>query len=256
MKKTLLIIFAFIFIIGTIFFTYKISFKEKKDTKLVEKNPVEGNEKVEVKINTPKSSESKKEVTKKVNENINKTKNGYSIVVKNGVTYIDDILIVNKSYSLPENYGSGLEKEVLNAFNLMKSDAQALNLNIYISSGFRAFQSQANIYNKYVLRDGKDAADTYSARPGYSEHQSGLSFDLNSINSSFTDTPEGKWVNDNCYLYGFIIRFPDGKQNETGYKYESWHLRYVGKELAKKIYNNGNWQSLEGYFGIESKYLD
>lgn len=208
-------------------------------------------------------STSKKDAAKKTSQKTtevvneaNKTSKGYTIQVKDGVTYIDDVLIVNKTYSLPEDYGNGLEKEVLDAFNLMKADAAALNLNIYISSGFRAFKAQENVYNKYVARDGKEAADTYSARPGFSEHQSGLSFDLNTINSSFTDTAEGKWVDSHCYLYGFIIRFPEGKEKETGYKYESWHLRYVGKDLAKKLYNKGDWQSLENYFGIESKYLN
>ncbi len=202
------------------------------------------------------SEQEKKKILQSETASENKTKKGFIIEQINGVTYIDDTLIVNKTYSLPDTYGNGLEKEVLDAFDLMKTDASAIGLNIYIASSFRSYEQQVNLYNKYVLRDGKDAADTYSARPGYSEHQSGLSFDLNSINSSFTNTAEGKWVNDNCYLYGFIIRFPEGKENETGYKYESWHLRFVGKELAKKLYNNGDWLSLEGYFGIDSKYQD
>lgn len=202
------------------------------------------------------SEQEKKKTLQSETASENKTKKGFIIEQINGVTYIDDTLIVNKTYSLPDTYGNGLEKEVLDAFDLMKADASAIGLNIYIASSFRSYEQQVNLYNKYVLRDGKDAADTYSARPGYSEHQSGLSFDLNSINSSFTNTAEGKWVNDNCYLYGFIIRFPEGKENETGYKYESWHLRFVGKELAKKLYNNGDWLSLEGYFGIDSKYQD
>ena len=90
--------------------------------------------------------------------------------------------------------------------------------------------------------------------PGNSEHQTGLCFDLNSIDDSFGDTVEGRWVNDNCYKYGFCIRFPKGKDAYTGYQYESWHLRYVGKDLAEKLYNNGNWISLEEYFGITSEY--
>ena len=107
-----------------------------------------------------------------------------------------------------------------------------------------------------VKRNGKKAADTFSARPGASEHQTGLAFDLNTITNSFKDTAEGKWVNKNCYLYGYILRYPEGKTNETGYIYEPWHIRYVGKELAKKLYNNGNWITMEDYFGIDSKYND
>ena len=197
---------------------------------------------------------------------------GYTIYKRNGITYIDGIMIVNKTYGLPEDYypknthtdaagktntcNSCINEVAYNAFNDMKRDAAAIGLNIYIQSGYRPYSSQKTIYNRYVARDGKNAADTYSARPGHSEHQSGLCFDLNSISDSFANTDEGKWVNDNAYLYGFTIRFPKGKQNYTGYKYESWHLRYVGTELATKLYNNGDWLSLEEYFGISSEYTD
>ena len=105
-----------------------------------------------------------------------------------------------------------------------------------------------------MARDGKQEADTYSARPGHSEHQTGLAFDLNTIDDSFANTAEGKWINDNCYRYGLILRYPKGKEEITGYQYESWHLRYVGKELAQKLYNNGNWMTLEEHFNITSKY--
>jgi len=74
------------------------------------------------------------------------------------------------------------------------------------------------------------------------------------IEDGFNDTDEAKWLNDNAYKYGFILRYPEGKQGITGYKYESWHYRYVGKELAKTLYNNGNWITLEEYFGLTSRY--
>ena len=138
----------------------------------------------------------------------------------------------------------------------MKNDATSIGLNIWIQSGYRSYEYQQGLYEKYVSRDGKQQADTYSARPGHSEHQSGLSFDLNSVNDSFAATDEGKWVQDNAYLYGFIIRYPKDKSNETGYKYEPWHLRYVGKDLASKLYNNGDWITMETYFGIDSRYKD
>jgi D-alanyl-D-alanine carboxypeptidase len=182
------------------------------------------------------------------------TSKGFQGVTKNGVTYIDGILITNKTYSLPSTYGSGLTNTTLQAFNKMKEAAQKEGLNIYISSGFRSYQKQKTVYNNYVARDGKVAADTYSARPGYSEHQTGLSFDVNTISSAFDDTKEAKWLSENCYKYGFILRFPKGKDSETGYIYESWHFRYVGEELATKLYNNGDWITLENYFGITSKY--
>jgi len=182
------------------------------------------------------------------------TSKGYNGKVINGITYIDGVLIVNKTYKLPSNYGNGLTRETTDAFNKMKIDASSLGLNIYISSGYRSYYDQKYIYNNYVSIDGVELADTYSARAGHSEHQSGLAFDLNSIDDSFTYTDEGKWVNDNCYRYGFIIRYPKGKDSITGYMHESWHLRYVGVDLATKLYNGGNWITLEEYYGINSKY--
>lgn len=182
------------------------------------------------------------------------TSKGFSGVTKNGVTYIDGILVVNKTYSLPSNYGKGLTDEVMNAFQKMKYDAAKKNLNIYISSGFRSYSQQKTLYNNYVARDGKAEADRYSARAGHSEHQSGLAFDVNTISSAFNNTKEAKWLRSNCYKYGFILRYPEGKESITGYMYESWHFRYVGEALATKLYNKGNWLTLEEYFGITSKY--
>ena len=196
-------------------------------------------------------------VLKVIEDNNNKTfttAKGFEGKVIDGVTYIDGILIVNKTFSLPKTYGNKLTTETKKAFNEMNGDAKKLNLNLYISSGYRSYDTQNKAYNNYVKKDGVTKADTYSARAGHSEHQSGLAFDLNSINSKFTNTKEGLWVNENCYKYGLIIRYPKGKEDITGYKYESWHLRYVGKDLASKLYNNGDWITLEEYLGIDSKY--
>mgnify|MGYP004556773345 FL=1 len=188
-----------------------------------------------------------------------------------GLKIIDGILIVNKSYPLPKDYvptntykdATGLNycSECINVdayeeYKLMKADMASLGLNIWIQSGYRSYNLQESLYNKYVNRDGKLAADTYSARPGYSEHQTGLAFDLNSISDDFQYTSEGKWVNENAWRYGFILRYPKSKESITGYKYESWHLRYVGKDLASKLYNNGDWITLEEHFNLTSKYAD
>lgn len=195
---------------------------------------------------------------------------GFSIQTINGITYVDGVLIANKTYSLPSDFipqdpevpvtsqrsTTSLDRTLMSAWRTMQADASSQGLNIYIASAYRSYSYQVNLYNSYVARDGKAAADTYSSRPGNSEHQTGLCFDLNSIDDSFGDTTEGRWVNDNCYKYGFCIRFPKGKDAYTGYQYESWHLRYVGKDLAEKLYNNGNWISLEEYFGITSEYPD
>jgi D-alanyl-D-alanine carboxypeptidase len=198
------------------------------------------------------------------------TANGFKIEQIDGVTYVDGVLIANKTYSLPSTFiptnpevpvtearsTTSLDKDLMTAWRKLQSAASASGLNIYISSGYRSYQYQVQVYNNYVAKDGKAQADTYSSRPGNSEHQTGLCFDLNSIDDSFANTAEGKWVNDNCYKYGFCIRFPKGKDAYTGYQYESWHLRYVGVELATKLYNNGDWLSLEEYFGITSEYAD
>lgn len=183
-----------------------------------------------------------------------KTSKGYSIVRKEGLTYIEGVLIVNKTYSLPSTYGNGLTKETINAFQTMKQAALEEGITINIISGYRSFSRQTTLYNNYVSRDGKEKADTYSARPGHSEHQSGLAFDLNSLETSFANTKEGKWLYDRAAQYGFILRYPKGKTNETGYIYEPWHFRYVGVELAKKLYHNDQWTTLEDYFGISSSY--
>ena len=201
-----------------------------------------------------------KNVEKQITSNDNQgttsftTSKGFKGVTKNGVTYIDGYLIVNKTYTLPSSYGNGLTNVTIEAFNKMQAAAKVDGLNIYISSGFRSYSYQKTLYNNYVNRDGVTVADTYSARAGHSEHQSGLAFDVNTINDSFANTEEGKWLNDNCYKYGFILRYPKGKSDETGYQYEPWHFRYVGVELAEKLYNNGNWITVEDYFGITSKY--
>lgn len=181
------------------------------------------------------------------------TSKGYVISQKNGITYVENILIANKTYSLPENYNPGdLLSECQKAFNEMQSAAAKEGLNIWNASGFRSYELQKSLYNRYSDRDGREAADRYSARPGHSEHQSGLAIDLNEITSSFKNTNEGRWVAANCYKYGFILRYPEGKEAQTGYMYEPWHIRYVGVDMATKIYNSG--LCLEEYFGITSAY--
>lgn len=178
--------------------------------------------------------------------------------------YADGILIVNKSYPVPEGYrpdnmvvvpGSNQEyllPETADAFSEMCSAAWQQGLTLWVQSGFRSYELQTRLYNNYVAANGKTAADTFSARPGYSEHHTGLALDLNTITDSFANTAEGKWVAENCWKYGFIIRYPKDKENITGYKYEPWHLRYLGKDLAKDIYDSG--LCLEEYFGLTSCY--
>ncbi len=174
------------------------------------------------------------------------------------ITYIDGILIANKTYPLPSDYNPGENTEARAALNKMFADAKAegkakkIDLNMWVCSGFRSYTVQKNLYNSYVSRDGVKNADRYSARPGYSEHQTGLAFDINYADSRFTGTAQAVWLAENAHKYGFILRYPEGKESVTGYMYEPWHYRYIGVENAEKIYASG--LTLEEYFGITSAY--
>ena len=175
------------------------------------------------------------------------------ITVKDGITYVNGVLIANKTYSLPSTYApNGLTAEFNTAFAKMQAAAKQDRMTLGICSGYRSYSYQATLYNNYVARDGKAAADTYSARPGHSEHQTGLAADINYAGDSFNSTPEAKWLAENCHKYGFIIRYPKGKESITGYKYEGWHVRYLGEELAGLVHDSG--LTLEEYFAIDSKY--
>ncbi|MBR4830195.1 MAG: D-alanyl-D-alanine carboxypeptidase family protein [Bacilli bacterium] len=218
--------------------------KEGKTTVKVKGNDMSV---AKIKIIVNKKKEEKKDTEKK--EEKPKVTQG-----DDGIYYIDGIMIVNKSYPLPESYDPGkLLPEFMDAFTEMQADAQSDGIKLWIQSGYRSYDYQVGLYDMYVRQDGRDRADTYSARPGYSEHQSGLAADINNPSDSFNGTSEAIWLKENCYKYGFIIRFPENEDEYTGYKYESWHIRYVGKELSNKIHEAGD-ISLEKYYGIESKY--
>lgn len=183
------------------------------------------------------------------------TSNGHHGVISGGVTYIDGILIANKTYSLPYSYNPGdLTSEMYSSLQKMFADAAGDGISLWINSGFRSYTTQQETYAGWVNHYGQVIADTISARPGHSEHQTGLAADINSLDQSFEYTPEGQWLNNNCYKYGFIIRYVKGKDHETGYAFEPWHIRYVGNDLAQKLYNGGNWITIESYFGITSQY--
>ena len=184
------------------------------------------------------------------------TEKGFIAKRENGVTSIDGVKIANKTFTLPEDYGSEITQETVRAFDRMQTDAQADDIDIFIRSDYRSYFDQKIVYQEYVDKHGRKEADRYSARPGHSEHQLGDSIDINYTDDSFADTPEGKWIDKNCYKYGFIIRYPYGKMKESMYIFEPWHLRYVGTKLAKRLYNGGDWITLEEYFGIDSTYTD
>ncbi len=179
----------------------------------------------------------------------------HTVEVINGMSFVDGVLLANKTYSLPASYDpKGLTKETSAAFKKMQTAAYKDGISLWVCSGYRSYYDQRYLYNMYCNRDGKAAADKYSARPGYSDHQTGMAIDVNNASDSFGGTREAKWLANNCAKYGFIIRYPKGKEAYTGYQYEPWHIRYVGTPLAQNITNSG--LSLEEYFGITSQYKD
>jgi D-alanyl-D-alanine carboxypeptidase len=127
-------------------------------------------------------------------------------------------------------------------------------IDLMLSSGYRPYSEQVSLYNNYAAQSGTAQADTFSARPGHSEHQTGLAADVEpasrscEVDQCFADLPEGRWLAANAYRYGFIIRYGKGAEALTGYEYEPWHIRYVGKELAARLYSSG--QTLEQFFGL------
>lgn len=175
-----------------------------------------------------------------------------------------NLILVNKYNYLTEDYipenlepidiayarsGMQLVREAKEAFETLSEDAKKEGKNIIAMSSYRSYDYQVNLYDNYVATDGKEAADTYSARAGYSEHQTGLAVDVyNKVlpYTSFEETEEFNWMQENAYKYGFILRFPKDKVNITGYQYESWHYRYVGKEAAKYIHDHD--LTLEEYY--------
>lgn len=166
-------------------------------------------------------------------------------------TYINGILLVNKDYGLPPTFGNGDDPTALAKLQQLQRDAQAQGINISNSySGYRSYQYQTNLYNNYVNQHGEEEANTFSAKPGFSEHQTGLTFDLKDFNGQLVEDPiTSQWIKDNCAKYGFIVRYPEGKEDITGYIYEPWHLRYVGEEVANQIMNNNT--TLEQYLGVK-----
>ena len=190
------------------------------------------------------------EASQKTAEVVNKGDH-YSIQGK-----YDEIVVANKHYPMSKDYNPG-ENPTAKA-ELLKLIAAMQQAGFPISdhySGFRSYETQTQLYQNYVNKDGKAEADRYSARPGYSEHQTGLAFDLIETNGDLvTEEKAAQWLLDHAADYGFVVRYLKGKEKETGYMAEEWHLRYVGKE-AKEIAASG--LSLEEYYGFEGgDYVD
>lgn len=168
------------------------------------------------------------------------------------VPMVNGIPIANKTYPVPKDYNPGLSEEVFEAFEKLRSDAAEEGLNIVFMSGFRSYEEQQIVYKGWAKKYDYEA-DRVSARPGHSEHQLGLAIDVNSVEFSFADTTEGIWLAENCWKYGFIIRYKEGTEDITGYMFEPWHIRYLG-EFAEEVHSSG--LTLEEYLGIDSVYRD
>ncbi len=166
-----------------------------------------------------------------------------------------DLMIANKYYTIedyvPEDlvhidsyYGldAYLDRDTYEAYTKMADQMMSEGIDVWITSAYRSYDSQVNIYNRYLAIDPQEVVDTYSARPGFSDHQTGRVVDLIEPGGdlgSFEYTDAKAWLDEHAYEYGFILRYPEDKEDITGYMYESWHYRYVGKEVAKYIHDTG-----------------
>ena len=175
-------------------------------------------------------------------------------------------VLVNKKNALPSDFVPNLTtfpsgyaisdgyrgtQETVNAFiSLVDALKSETDLWMYVTSSYRSYQSQSELYNSYVKNNGQAEADKFSAKPGKSEHQTGLAIDLVTPGGSmwdFASTPQSDWLKVNAHKYGFILRYLEGKEHITGYMYESWHIRYLGIDLATNVYNSG--LTYEEYLG-------
>ncbi|HCM51950.1 TPA: hypothetical protein DIS56_02340 [Candidatus Saccharibacteria bacterium] len=209
---------------------------------------------------TPTQSGQKKAVDKTKENLFNK--NLYSVndpsslwaVINKGRILPSDYVPANLRQPSGANSNQTLRDDAATALERLFSDALISGYDLVLYSGYRSYSYQTTIYNNFVKSQGKQTAEQFSARPGHSEHQSGLAADVSStsgkctLEQCFTYTAEGKWLAANSYKYGFIIRYPSGKKNITGYEYEPWHLRFVGTDLAAEINKTG--QTLEQFFGL------
>jgi len=172
----------------------------------------------------------------------------YEIIPENEISNYD--ILVNKYHKIPDNYepndlttiastGYRLRKDAATHYEELINAATLDNIFLYPFSAYRSYEAQTNLYTNYKNRDGEALADTYSARPGHSEHQLGLAVDVRSATLPDNLTSEDyNWLLNNSYKYGFIIRYPKGKENITQFIEEPWHIRYLGVELATKVYNS------------------
>ncbi len=172
--------------------------------------------------------------------NTNKVESFSFDMLVNKYNELDKDYVPESLVDVPSDYGKDqkLNETVLKAFIKMSEDCKASTGNkILVRSGYRSYETQENTYNSYLKTYGKNYAENYVAHPGFSEHQTGLAIDIKAeSNEVFAKSKESKWVYENAYKYGFILRYKKEYEDITGINYESWHFRYVGEEIAKYIY--------------------
>ena len=157
---------------------------------------------------------------------------------------------------VPHTYTAILRRDAAKAYKVMLRAATRAGKSLVAQSAYRSYATQVSVYNGWVAQLGRRGADLQSARPGYSEHQTGLSVDIAAgsrsctIQECFANTPEGKWLQKHAWEYGWILRYPKGKTDITGYKYEPWHWRYVGKALAEQVHLVGPKETLEEFWEL------
>ena len=206
------------------------------------------------KATTPNSSNQKQDSKTSTNKENDKNKNGENESSTMGKTpetvtkptVINGIILANKKHPLPANYNPGEDPTARQKVNKLIADAQALGLNVSNQvSGFRAYDTQAGLYNNYVAAHGKQEADRFSARPGYSELIDNQGQLLGSEGTNESSKKAAEWLANNAHKYGYIVRYKPEFVDKTGYMEESWHIRYVGEEAAKTIHEKNI--SLEEY---------
>lgn len=202
-----------------------------------EKNPKLKNEEVIIHVNIGIDNDYYTNIKRATNLNKN-------TILVNKYNYLTEDYVPDNLESISLDYarsGMQLVREAKDAYEAMAKAAKQEKLTLVATSSYRSYEYQEKLYNNYVKSDGKEAADTYSGRPGFSEHQTGLSVDIYNGKGNYEEfdkTKEFEWVQNNAYKYGFILRFPKGKELLTGYDYESWHYRYVGTQIATYIHDN------------------
>lgn len=207
-----------------------------------------------------------KEVTEQEEDNEKEVKENVDAIITDESEITEDAKItalVNKEYGLSENYipedlvtvdvptvlenpeVKQLREEAAKALKEMFTEAEKKDVYLHARSGYRSYNTQVELFNNYAKKHGEEEANRYSAKPGHSEHQTGLVMDVTSesvnleLEESFGETDEGIWLKEHAHEFGFIIRYPQDKEDITGYIYEPWHIRYLGVEVATAVYASG-----------------